>query len=111
MSCAAFRDTSSIAGQPYTGFRNFSFRQEPGFLSLTFFANPGSGTCDPSDGIGVCATGASFRAGEIDAYFVGDTDYKITLASSVPAPATWAMMIVGFGLVGGAIRRRKTAVA
>lgn len=27
---------------------------------------------------------------------------------AVPEPATWAMMIAGFGLVGGALRRRKT---
>ena len=27
---------------------------------------------------------------------------------AVPEPATWAMMIGGFGLVGGAIRRRRT---
>jgi len=26
---------------------------------------------------------------------------------AVPEPATWAMMLVGFGLVGGAMRRRK----
>lgn len=31
--------------------------------------------------------------------------------SVVPEPATWAMMIAGFGLVGGAMRRRKTRVA
>jgi opacity protein-like surface antigen len=29
----------------------------------------------------------------------------------VPEPATWAMMIMGFGLVGGAMRRRRTSVA
>ena len=29
---------------------------------------------------------------------------------AVPEPATWAMMILGFGLVGAAIRRRKTAM-
>lgn len=28
------------------------------------------------------------------------------VADAVPEPATWAMMIVGFGLVGGAMRRR-----
>ena len=30
---------------------------------------------------------------------------------AVPEPATWAMMIAGFGLVGGAMRRRKTRIA
>ncbi len=29
----------------------------------------------------------------------------------VPEPATWAMMIIGFGLVGGAMRRRATRVS
>jgi hypothetical protein len=31
--------------------------------------------------------------------------------SAVPEPATWAMMIGGFGLVGGALRRRKAITA
>ncbi len=30
-----------------------------------------------------------------------------TLSSAVPEPATWAMMITGFGLAGTAIRRRR----
>lgn len=29
------------------------------------------------------------------------------LASVVPEPATWAMMILGFGMVGGAVRSRR----
>ena len=33
------------------------------------------------------------------------------LKSVVPEPATWAMMIAGFGLVGTMMRRRRTAVA
>jgi hypothetical protein len=31
-------------------------------------------------------------------------------ASAVPEPASWAMMISGFGLIGGAMRRRKSQV-
>ncbi len=31
--------------------------------------------------------------------------------TAVPEPATWGMMIVGFGLLGGVMRRRKTTVA
>lgn len=33
------------------------------------------------------------------------------LTAGVPEPATWGMMIVGFGLMGGVLRRRKTTVA
>jgi len=32
-------------------------------------------------------------------------------ANAVPEPASWAMLIMGFGLVGAAARRRKAAVA
>jgi hypothetical protein len=32
-------------------------------------------------------------------------------ANAVPEPASWAMLIAGFGLVGAAARRRRTAVA
>jgi hypothetical protein len=31
--------------------------------------------------------------------------------ASVPEPATWAMMVVGFGLIGGAMRRKAVALA
>jgi hypothetical protein len=33
------------------------------------------------------------------------------VVTQVPEPATWAMLIAGFGLVGSAMRRRRTAVA
>ena len=36
---------------------------------------------------------------------------SVTLSDgAVPEPASWAMMIAGFGLVGGAMRRRSAAV-
>ena len=31
-------------------------------------------------------------------------------AASVPEPASWAMMVGGFGLIGAAMRRKKVAV-
>lgn len=39
-------------------------------------------------------------------------DVSVTLATGavVPEPVTWALMISGFGLVGGAMRRRRTDV-
>jgi uncharacterized protein YjiK len=36
---------------------------------------------------------------------------KLSYTGAVPEPASWAMMISGFGLLGGAVRRRKAAVA
>jgi hypothetical protein len=35
----------------------------------------------------------------------------IALGVAVPEPATWAMMLVGFGVLGFALRRRRRAVA
>lgn len=34
-------------------------------------------------------------------------DFQVSPAAPVPEPATWAMMIAGFGLAGAALRRRK----
>lgn len=36
---------------------------------------------------------------------------NITMNSSAPEPAAWAMMVVGFGLVGSAVRRRARIAA
>ncbi|MGL4543852.1 MAG: PEPxxWA-CTERM sorting domain-containing protein, partial [Polymorphobacter sp.] len=33
------------------------------------------------------------------------------LLQAVPEPATWSMLIIGFGLVGGAVRRRRAGAA
>ena len=45
-----------------------------------------------------------------DPGFFSLDNVSVTLVSSVPEPATWVSLILGFGLVGAAIRRR-TAVA
>lgn len=35
----------------------------------------------------------------------------LNFPTAVPEPSTWAMMISGFGLIGGALRRRRAAMA
>ncbi len=37
----------------------------------------------------------------------GNGSYAGTLAFGVPEPATWGMLILGFGAIGGAMRRRR----
>jgi hypothetical protein len=62
------------------------------------------------------------QAGTVSAYLqtVGDDNFgpiadnlllDITPGAGVPEPASWALMIGGFGLVGSALRRRRAAFA
>ena len=70
--------------------------------------------------IGRNPTFTEFFQGEIDNVFVYDealsadriaqirsTGFATVAPSAVPEPATWAMMVLGFGVVGGALRRSK----
>jgi hypothetical protein len=41
---------------------------------------------------------------------IGDPGGRIYVAGPVPEPASWAMMVSGFGLAGIALRRRRTAL-
>ena len=40
----------------------------------------------------------------------GGMSFSLAVAD-VPEPATWAMLIVGFGMVGATMRRRNAAIA
>lgn len=62
------------------------------------------------------ALGSIFQPGTYQS-LAGSSDWGvgtmvISLSESVPEPSTWALMILGFGAVGGALRtRRETRVA
>ena len=42
--------------------------------------------------------------------FIDNVALNVTPSVAVPEPASWAMLIAGFGLVGAAARRRRTAL-
>ena len=102
---------------------------------LQFTPGGGFGTVAPADGLGLFQvsyngtvpsdfpyTGfsLSFRtnsAGSLQAFFstgsndnIGPLLDNVSLSiAAVPEPATWAMMIGGVGMAGGALRRRRSA--
>ena len=51
-----------------------------------------------------------FRVNRAANYFNDSTGLSASI-TAVPEPATWAMMIIGFGAAGSMIRRRKAVVA
>ena len=57
---------------------------------------------------GFRAGGAGFQGSSDEGWGIDNWSIYGTLApGAVPEPSTWAMMIIGFGAVGGAMRRRR----
>jgi hypothetical protein len=89
---------------------NFSDPTNP-FTSFSFVSNTGFSGFDASD---ISLSGAGVLTLDLR-----DTNNaqgaRITLqlnnTGAVPEPATWAMMLLGFGAIGGAMRRRQRALA
>lgn len=89
-----------------------------GALLATFGLAQTPSTCDPVYSAGYCPflpAGVAFAGTAKSIVFAGVANYvvfdDITFGSAtppgvIPEPATWAMMILGFGLVGVAARRR-----
>ncbi|NJS14663.1 MAG: PEPxxWA-CTERM sorting domain-containing protein [Sphingopyxis sp.] len=67
--------------------------------------------------LGANFTGAATGSGALDLYYwdsnSGDNSGQIAfnITAGIPEPATWAMLILGFGLVGGTMRRANARVA
>ncbi|WP_419816110.1 esterase-like activity of phytase family protein [Glacieibacterium sp.] len=68
----------------------------------------GTGTSSQVAFGGVCPVGQSLLPSYVYSFAVTGAD---AAALAVPEPATWMLMIGGFGLTGAAMRRRKPVVA
>lgn len=79
----------------------------------TAFVAPAPGTIGWVTFSGLNLTGINHSLQFIQPYwpswvFVSEVEFD---GSVVPEPASWAMMIAGFGIVGAAMRRRRQAIA
>ena len=80
-------------------FANFVYANEMGEF-LTFGTNPGGGSYYPQL--------ISYNTLEWAYNETAGVQFSAVAATGgVPEPATWALMLGGFGLVGGAMRRRR----
>jgi hypothetical protein len=66
----------------------FGFTSTNPFVSVTF--NPGT------------------QAGALETFALDDLQIAPAQTAAVPEPTTWALMLLGFGLVGGAMRTRRS---
>lgn len=80
---------------------------------LQAFALPITGASNAGDFVGIFGSGivrATLSGPSSDYVFVDDVTFGARYigpgASGAPEPATWGLMVVGFGLVGGALRGR-----
>ena len=76
----------------------------------TAFTAPLLGTAGLVNFTGLNLTGNThsiqfFQPGDATWTFVSEVQFS---SGAVPEPASWAMMITGFGMVGGAMRRRQS---
>lgn len=101
-----------------TAVGGFGFFSEPNPFSVhnfTLLLSDGSSVGGAFSG----SAGAGFLGfignGIVSATISSDVDFAIgdfyVTSGAVPEPATWAMMIGGFALVGASMRRRSTAVS
>jgi hypothetical protein len=111
-------------GGNFFGSDLFGFSTAAPFITLTVTDSDGTTTetiLNPTTGSfrGFVSTGglSSLTVNVGDTIGVWPSVDNLTLGGAldtpgaVPEPASWAMMISGFGLVGGAMRRRRTSVS
>jgi hypothetical protein len=94
VSLGSFQLVSSIGtlGSAYFGNPNNGADQNEAFAFVNFLSD------DAFDEVRFIQSGGGF---EFD---------DVTVGGAVPEPATWGMMVLGFGLAGGALRSRRRTI-
>jgi hypothetical protein len=111
------QDVATQAGAHFVfSFDVFNFGGTPSYFDAAFGATHVLTLVDPGpfgythESFSVLATGpltnVAFTTQQNPSYFLLDN-----VSVSAPEPATWALMIGGFGLAGASLRRRTRALA
>jgi len=107
------------AGQSYVAFLSTYYTTGTGQANVSSCNPFGGGACaisnaNPSLGRAITGRALGANLDELTFAQVVNGSQDLTFSASiaaVPEPATWAMMIAGFGVVGAAARRRRTNVS
>ena len=93
----SFTNNATVDGSPFTYTVPYSITIGQVVDSITI-----GGNSFTTNGVRVHFNALTLATG-------GTTTGDLTATVSVPEPATWAMMVAGFGLVGLGVRRRRVA--
>jgi len=112
-------NANNFASPVFIGSKSFASGDLAGLLNFTSNLGKAAGIGD--DGFGIFLgpnawsgmTANEFYLGYDDQIYRPDDDYddfvvRVTVTDAVPEPATWAMMLLGFGAVGFAMRRGRS---
>ncbi len=115
----AFLFSSPVSGSNFTGSSpggTGNFGTFSSSLLQNVQGTVGAGAAFGAYSISFRALTGGTVAGRISSFGTGTDNqgpildnFSLSIAA-VPEPGTWAMMILGFGLIGGALRTRKRAV-
>ena len=94
-------NVQSFTWNPYQGLS--AIFTTPSGASLNLFLN----TTLTAAGGSLASSSAEVQAGRGFRYVTGGSLVGSRATAAVPEPATWAMMLVGFGLVGAVMRRKQ----
>jgi PEP-CTERM motif len=133
---SGFNDTFQAGGVNFTettgftawtnqllGSNFFAAGSLAGLLNFSSVSGPGANATVGDDGFGIFLTPNNVSGFSTNVFYLGYDDQinniddnhddmiiRVTVSPAVPEPATWAMMLLGFGAAGFVLRRRRAPV-